>query len=237
MNLPACPACGRELGPWEASTCLSHLPWLRDGSGFRRPPAHWSIADLAVVALETESGPVAIHDVQRAVARDLGRDVYLPTLTALMGTDRRFCWSGKGIYGLFRHDRLPEVRTLSGLARFVLATLGAPMSLSDLSFVLKWSGYRFQDVSLEGALVRDATELGLRFSWPAPSYERTVRIIGARDVRRAISRELSIPDPDNGPWPAKLLLERWQSKVVTGLEERQRRIERAAASLAPMTRG
>ncbi len=232
MSLPVCPTCDRELGPWEASTCLSHLPWLHEGTGFKRPPSHWPIADLAVVALEAEPGPVAIHDVQRVIARDMGRHIYLPTMTALIGSDRRFCWSGKGIYGLFRHERLPAIRTLSGLARFTLASYGDPVAFSDLSFVLKWSGYRFQDVSLEGALLRDASELGFRFSWPAPSYERTVRIVAARDARRSIARELSIPDPANGPWPAKLLIERWQAKVASGLEERQRRLAAAAQSVA-----
>jgi len=232
MSIPACPTCGRELGPWEYSTCLSHLPALRDGTGFRRPPSQWAIADLAVAALESEAAPVAIHDVQRAVARDLGRDVYLPSLTALMGTDRRFCWSGRGVYGLFRHDRLPAVRTLSGLSRFVLAAFDAPMGLSDLSFVLKWSGYRFQDVSLEGALLRDAEEAGFRFAWPAPLCEREIRIVGARDVRRSIARELSVPDPDNGIWPAEELIERWRAKVAEGIDERTRRLSISAESMA-----
>lgn len=232
MNIPVCPTCQRELGPWEGSTCVSHLPWLRQGTEFRRPPTQWSIADLAVVALESEPGPVAIYDVQRVMARELGREVRLPTLGALMGTDRRFCWSGKGVYGLFRHDRLPAIRTLSGLSRFVLASFDGPMAYSDLSFVLKWSGYRFQDVSLEAALVRDAHEFGFRFSWPAPSYERAIRVVAARDVRRSIARELSIPDQANGPWPAKLLIERWQTKAAFGLEERQRRLATAAQSIA-----
>ncbi|HSV92033.1 MAG TPA: hypothetical protein VLH81_03110 [Desulfobacterales bacterium] len=184
------------------------------------------------MALEGEPGPVAIHDVQRAIGRDLGRQTYMPTMTTLMGSDRRLCWSGKGIYGLFRHDRLPAIRTLSGLARFILVSFDGPIALSDLSFVLKWSGYRFQDVSLEGALIRDASELGFRFSWPAPSYERTVRIVAARDARRSIARELSIPGPTNGPWPARLLIDRWQAKVASGLEERQRRLASAALSVA-----
>lgn len=231
MSLPVCPACGRELGPWEASTCLTHLPSLREGSGFRRPPPHWSIADLAVAALEGESGPVAIHDVQRVVARDLGRLVHAPTMNALVGTDRRFCWAGKGVYGLFRHDLLPSVRTLSGLARFVLASYGGPITLSDLSFVLKWSGYRFQDVSLQGALLRDAANVGIRFSYSPSSFERTVRILAARDERRAIIRELAIPDPANGTWPATLLTERWRERVASGLEERQRRLDAAERSV------
>lgn len=190
-----------------------------------RPHRGWAISDLAVVALEGEAGPVSTYDVQRAISRDLRRQVKLQSVTALMGADRRFCWSGRGVYGLFRHDRIPAVRTLSGVSRVLLAAYEAPILLSDLTFVLKWAGYRFVETSLEAALVRDSSSLGFRLDWTGyPSYERFVRIVATRDVRRSIIRELSIPDPTFGVWPARLLVGRWGERVAAGVAEKARRL-------------
>jgi hypothetical protein len=179
---------------------------------------------LAVVALENESEPISIYDVERAITRDLGRRVRWHSVSAVMGADRRFCWSGKGLYGLFRHDLVPGVRTLSGVARVLLAAYDEQLILSDLTFVMKWAGYRFQDSSLEAALHRDV-DLGFRFEWSGePGWAPFIHVVGARDIRREVIRDLAVHDYLLGRWPAEELLDRWRQKVDTGLGERSRRL-------------
>lgn len=224
MSFPACSKCGAELGPWEASTCLSHGPKLTDRQGllvWRRT----TIGDLAVMALEREDGPVSIYDVQRVVDRDYGRALQWQSLTSVMGSDLRFCWSGKGIYGLFRHDRIPGIRGLSGAAQMVLSAHGDSLRFSELAFVLKWAGYRFQDVSLEGALYRDA-ELGFEFVSPAsPHWEMAVRMGDGDAGRRPLAEAILHSDGTAfRRWPVDELVTRWRDKVASGLAEMERRL-------------
>src|SRR4051794_9845989 len=92
MSFPACFSCGQELGPWEGESCLTHLPQLRTASGFAKPPRWWSIADLAVAAIESEPGPISLYDIQRLIQRDLGRRVVMGSVSTVVAVDRRFCW-------------------------------------------------------------------------------------------------------------------------------------------------
>ena len=229
MTFPVCPDCGSELGPWEARTCLSHRPGRPAGDGTGHLDG-LTIADLAVMVLEREQSPVSTYDVQRSIGRALGRPVLPQSVTAVMGADHRFCWSGKGIYGLFRHDRIPRVRTLSGVSRVILAVHAEPLRLSELSFVLKWAGYRFQDVSLEAALLRDSATLGFTFAWvdgdEGPEY--AVQMFAAREWRRSLEFELR-PLDRVSTWPTDDLLDRWQRRVGEGIAERARRLRRAGA--------
>jgi hypothetical protein len=218
-----------ELGPWEADHCLSHP------SRGRAPDATsvrwWTIADLAVLALEREPAVVSIYDIGRAISREFGREVQPVSLTALVGSDRRFCWSGKGLYGLFRHGRIPGERTLSGTSRFILAAADETLTLAELSYILKSSGYRFQDGSLEGALDRDRQRHGFVFERGGfPDWARTVRLEDVEDARAELVEALEVDDPFNGPWPAKLLIDRWAGVVDSALAERRRRLDSSGAS-------
>jgi hypothetical protein len=173
--------------------------------------------------LEYEAEPISIYDVQRAIARDLGRRVQWQSVSAVMGADRRFCWSGKGLYGLFRHELVPGVRTLSGVARVLLAAYDEKLLLSDLTFVMKWAGYRFQDSSLEAAMHRDF-DLGFRFDWNELEGAPCIGVVGARDIRRDVTRDLSVGGYLPAGWPAKELLDRWRTRIHAGLAERDRRL-------------
>lgn len=137
MTIPTCPLCGAELGPWESRQCLYHTS-----------DAARSIADQAVMVLEQERAPLYLHDLQRGIERDVGRRTYWGSVSSVVGADRRFCWSGKGLYGLFRHGRVPGVRTLAEISAFLLFAAGEPLSADEIGFLLSWSGYRFQQTSL-----------------------------------------------------------------------------------------
>jgi hypothetical protein len=153
VSFPTCPECGAELGPWEGIQCLSH-----------EPSRARTIADQAVLVLEREAGPIYLHDIQRGIGREVGRRAYSQSVVALVGSDRRFCWSGKGLYALFRHGRIPGVRTLADVAAFILLAAGQPLATEELGFLMKWRGYRYQDTSLDGALSR---ERRFAFGWEA----------------------------------------------------------------------
>lgn len=202
--------CGAELGPWEGGQCLHH-----------HPGSYWSIADQAMMVLEQEAGPLYLHDIQRGIARETGDEPYWPSVSAVVGTDRRFCWSGKGLYGLFRHGRIPGVRTLAEVASFLLVAADQPLSPEELGFLLSWSGYRFQQTSLDGALGRDG-----RFvvGWkPETSLSKG-----------GWKATLADPTAERGQfeammelWPVDELVDRWRGRVREGLIERMQRLARA----------
>jgi hypothetical protein len=124
-------------------------------------------ADAGVRVLEREQRPIAVHDVARAIQRDIGKRVPVASLQVALSQDRRFCWAGKGLYGLFRHRLLPGPRSLGGIGKFLLYAHGEPLDAARLAFVMKYLGYRFQNPSLAVAL----------------SYEPGVEWIGAYRYR------------------------------------------------------
>ncbi len=141
----SCNVCGAELGPWEASSCLS---CQCDN------PSVWTMAnsDAGVRVLEKEEGPLTIYDIQRGIRREFGKDVLRGSLAVCISVDLRFCWAGRGLYGLYRHKFVPGPRNLAGIAKFFLYAYGDTLSLQQLSFVMKYLGYRYQDQSLVSAL-------------------------------------------------------------------------------------
>jgi hypothetical protein len=138
----ACKQCKAERGPWEDEFC----PVLRAERGWQL-----SVADLAVHVLERSDTPLTIYDINRSIRRDFGIDVEQATLQARISTDRRFCWAGKGLYGLYRHGLIPGPRLLAGIARMFLYSHG-PLTHASLEFAMKYAGYRFQSASLNSAL-------------------------------------------------------------------------------------
>ena len=86
--------------------------------------------------------------------RDLGINVSQATVQVSISSDRRFCWAGKGLYGLYRHGLIPGPRSLAGIARVFLYSHG-PLRHASLEFAMKYAGYRFQYVSLNSALNHD----------------------------------------------------------------------------------
>ena len=106
--------------------------------------------------LEREERPIRIYDIARAIHRDLGRMTPVSTLQLTVSRDPRFCWAGKGLYGLYRHRLFPGPRSLSGIAQFLLFASGAALHPGELGFGMKFLGYRFQDQSLRNVLLRDS---------------------------------------------------------------------------------
>jgi len=57
--------------------------------------------------LEESDTALTVYDIKRSIRRDLGIDVSQETLQVSISGDRRFCWAGKGLYGLYRHGLIP----------------------------------------------------------------------------------------------------------------------------------
>ena len=231
MNMPVCPTCGAELGPWEGESCVRHGP--------TRP---WTIADQAVLVLEAETAPLYLHDIRRGIEREIGRATDRQSVASVVGADRRFCWSGKGLYSLFRHGRIPGVRTLADTAGFILLAAQEPLGASEIAFLMKWSGYRFQDTSLEAALNRDS-----RFAsgWePRDSLSGEGWKVRLQDPdaerKRMVALRVPLPgmidaildgfvrghgSPRTAFWPVDTLIDRWHGRVVEGIAERSRRLQ------------
>jgi hypothetical protein len=146
--LRSCLRCNALLSPWESSLCLT--------CSNRKPPARVGIPDAAVRVLEREESPVKVHDVSRAIDRDLGKPLAMASLQIALSQDRRVCWAGKGLYGLFRHGIYPGPRNLIGAALLLMHAHGEPVEVYQLGFVMKYTGYRFQDTSLLMALRTEA---------------------------------------------------------------------------------
>jgi hypothetical protein len=205
-----------------------------------------SIADQAVLVLEQEPAPLYLHDLQRGIERELGRQTYWGSVSAVVGSDRRFCWSGKGMYALFRHGRIPGVRSLADIGAFVLVAAEQPLSANEIGFLLSWSGYRFQQTSLEAALGRERRFI---MSWKSQTMLSTAgwkaTLADHAGERRRLD-DISLPLPQNvdavGPrhvsgdrgaqrsWPVDELIKRWRANVRDGLIERLQRLSRARSA-------
>ena len=203
----SCDACKAELGPWESGTC----PVLRRT---RRPSEIMSNADAAVLVLEGSEVPLTVYDIERGIGRELGKTVNRASLNVSLANDTRFCWAGRGIYGLFRHGLIPGPRNLAGIGRFFIYSHGSAITLAGLEFAMKYAGYRFTSASLTRALADDPSVY-----WPTWSE---------CDVHRSPSatsqlRRTGIA-PDHQTFLA--LVERCRETIIAGLGERERRLAR-----------
>jgi len=93
-----CDHCNAQRGPWEDAVC----PVMRTKHGWFLDTAY-----LAVHVLEESDTALTVYDIKRSIRRDLGIDVSQETLQVSISGDRRFCWAGKGLYGLYRHGLIP----------------------------------------------------------------------------------------------------------------------------------
>lgn len=143
MKMHRCEVCGASMSPWEGKSCLTcklHNPrWL-------------SNADAAVFLLEKEQHAVTTYDLTRGIRREFGWKIPKASLAAALSTDRRCCWAGRSMYGLYRHGFFPGPRNLAGIAKIFLYSHGEPMRTEVLAFAMQYAGYRFQQPSLRSAL-------------------------------------------------------------------------------------
>ena len=138
-----CEVCGASMSPWEGKSCLTcklHKPrWL-------------SNSDAAVFLLEGEQHAVTTYDLVRGMRREFGWRISKASIAAALSTDRRCCWAGRSMYGLYRHGLFPGPRNLAGIAKIFLYSNREPMQTEVLAFAMQYAGYRFQQASLRSAL-------------------------------------------------------------------------------------
>lgn len=200
-----CDACEAELGPWESGIC----PVLRRT---RRPAEILNNADAAVLVLEGSDVPLTVYDIERGIARDLGKTVNRASLNVSLANDLRFCWAGRGIYGLVRHGLVPGPRNLAGIGRFFIYSHGSAITLTDLEFVMKYAGYSFTSASLSRALSYDPDVL-----WPTWSECNVHRSPSATFQLRCTGIA-----PDHQTFLT--LVDRCRETIFAGLDERKRRL-------------
>ena len=198
----SCPVCGAILGPWE------------DARGCRTCLAlhNYSIADHVVGLMEGISQPLAYWDISRLL-RAQGLETWEPTLKTVLGTDPRLCWAGAGIYGLFRHGLLPRVRNLARVGVVFLYAAGEPMRPTDLAFVLRHVGYRFNDLSLRYAL-RRSEGMGLAIEMIVDGYRMFLPTQSA-----IVSAGLGLPEGT----ALDSIVERTRKQLAEALAELDRR--------------
>jgi len=135
-----CAACGAKLAPWERGQCACRGPRLE------------TIREVLYAVACGASSPLHARDYVRNAARDYRFVLTEATAIASLAPDPRFCWAGRGLYGLFRHGPLPGPRTLLGASRFILFSAGAPLGEDALDFCMKRFGYRYNVASLHNAI-------------------------------------------------------------------------------------
>jgi hypothetical protein len=148
-----CQACGAVLAPWEKGRCACQGPRWR------------SIREILYCISCTAAEPLHAHDFVRNAERDYGLPLSQPTAIAALAPDPRFCWAGRGVYGLYRHGPLPGPRNLEEATRVVLVAAGRRLTHDTVDFCLKRFGYRYNLASLRNAMARSAHILWLDGQW------------------------------------------------------------------------
>jgi hypothetical protein len=211
LPLAKCPHCGAGLGPWEdrsgCITCNGYKPT--------------SVADRAVAVLEKSKRPIAHWDVKRALDRRSAQPVNEKTLLAQLGSDRRACWSGSGIYGLYRHGLLPGARDLTAVGSILSYSSEEPLLIEELCFVARYVGYSFADASLSTALAR--------FAGPI-KQDSSGRWSGERNDPAAERYMAALLELKPGP-QFLVIKNRAASQVRAGLRELVRRLGKRPAPL------
>jgi hypothetical protein len=203
-----CPWCGLELGPWEDLACLSCAQ-----------PNQANIADLSVYVLERERKPLTAYDIARMILRDFGRDVNQRSVSVSLSADRRFCWGGKGIYGLFRHGLLPGPRNLAELSELVLYAYRQPLRVEVLAFALKDIGYRYQTQSLRNAIIKNS-----RIAW---SHEDGCFVLPTQSAHRRL-RQLGVARSNA---TVDLIFDRCARAMSRALRKYRQRLRQARATI------
>ena len=142
-----CSICSVAMSPWERKRCVTCE---------LRNPRRLSNADAAVFVLESEQHAVTTYDLVRGIRREFGRRIPKSSLAVALATDRRCCWAGRSMYGLYRHGLFPGPRNLSGVAKLFLYSHVEPMRAELVAFAMHYAGYRFQQASLNSALRYDS---------------------------------------------------------------------------------
>jgi hypothetical protein len=207
--LGQCSECGAILAPWERGRCSCRGP---------RDLTHREV--LYAIACQAAS-PLHARDFIRNAVRDYRIYMNQATAIAVLSSDPRFCWSGRGTYALYRHGQLPGPRNLEEAARIVLLAGSAPMSDEALDFCLKQLGYRYNVLSLRNACAWSEHVIRQRGRWDHPRG-----LEAELGVRRSIR---SVPPPSlmadgtvRDTWPTLLANVAEQIRAV--MADRERRL-------------
>lgn len=137
-----CKRCKALLSPWEQpERCACSGPLRRS-----HPEVLYAVASGI-------QGPLRVSDYVRLADSQFGYEIGRGSANATLSADRRFCWAGQGIYGLYRHGPLPGPRSLEHATRIIVAVNGA-MTIDAINYCLKGIGYRYNPASLRNAINR-----------------------------------------------------------------------------------
>ena len=137
-----CAACEAPLSEWEPNPCACLCLTPKNN------------ADVMYAVACSVGAPVHVRDYVRLAYVDFTRRIDKATANAVIAPDPRFCWAGKGLYGLFRHGPLPGPRNLEEAARLLLCASDRPLTMGAIEYTLKSIGYRFTSASLSNAVNR-----------------------------------------------------------------------------------
>ncbi len=183
-ELSACHACAAPLSAWEPNPCACVID---------RPHSNKDIAYFIATAAAT---PLHLRDFVRLADVDFSRTMSQPTANATIAPHPRFCWAGKGLYGLFRHGPLPGPRNLEQAARLLLTASDQPLTLEAVEFCLKKLNYRFSSPSLYNAVNRSPT---IEWNW----YDGHFRVPPAPERDSHLLRDIPVlPNNKQGQWPS-----------------------------------
>ena len=135
-----CVRCNALLSPWEQrDTCACAGPLRR------------SNPEILYAVASSVNDPLRVSDYVRLADSQFGYKIGIGSANTTLASDRRFCWAGQGIYGLYRHGPLPGPRSLEAAARLLLTVNGA-MTVSAIDYCLKATGYRYNPASLRNSI-------------------------------------------------------------------------------------
>jgi hypothetical protein len=147
-----CTSCNARLSGWEADQCAC-------------TPKSYTLTngDIAYAIAASSPAPLHLRDFVRLADVDYDKTMSQATANATIAPDPRFCWAGKGLYGLLRHGPLPGPRNLEEASRLLLCASDRALTLEAVDFCLKRLNYRFTTASLHNAISRSTT---IEWRWP-----------------------------------------------------------------------
>jgi hypothetical protein len=226
MSKKSCSVCKAQLSAWEGSRCVAHGLTKRDFQAL-------SNADIVVAALEQQNDPLSLYDITRVVERDYARSLYRPSLQVCLSSDWRFCWAGKGLYGLYRHRLVPGPRNLRGIGSLFLYASGPePVTLAALTFAMRWCNYQFADFSLLTALRGSGSVVARLRGWDSTDA-RAWTLVGQTDKElRAYVRAQRFAPNEHA---LDSVVDRCRDFIAEADVERQRRLGDEVATADPVT--
>jgi hypothetical protein len=200
MSIPTCAVCGVSLAPAEFPNCFR--------CSQRRPT---TIGERALIVLEEAAVPLSYWDIKRLLDRRAHYPTNSNSLLVYLSRDLRICWAGKGMYGLFRHGLVPNVRGLGPAAEVHLLAAPNQLTHDELHFVLQHQGYRYQLPSLIPALQRQ-----IGYSW---RYRSAATSSPSTEQRLGLLLQISSESPLIEPYSREI-----SDRVSQALAERARRL-------------